>query len=502
MKWKPSNDQDTICAISTPPGVGGISVIRLDGPNAFTVVKKISFKLNNKIGLPETEVPGTGLLGTGLPEKPESHRAYFTRLKSVLDDKILDEVIVTYFAFGKSYTGNTCVEISCHGNPLVCAEIIKNLIHLGCRMAERGEFTYRAFMNNKIDLLQAESVLSLIHSQSKKSLEISLRQLKGELSQAISKIEEGLTLVLAHIEAGIDFSEEDIKVNDENMLKEKMKNTHQIIKEMLANYKKGRIIKEGLLVTFLGEPNVGKSSLLNAMLGESRAIVTDIAGTTRDTIEGQIQLKGQLINLIDSAGIYDSSDEIEKEGIQRSLISAQKSDVVFFVIDVLAEKTDFSILNKVFDFYPSKDCSPKDDPPKDKKILFVLNKIDQDINGEKTKKWQKILKKEGYEDHPSCHVHSLTKKGSLPLVKFLEENFSNYLTVESSSVINQSRHFELLTKADLACERVLEQLQDDYELELIALDIYEALVNVKEILGKKFDDEVMDRVFSDFCIGK
>ena len=465
MIWKPLTREDTICAVSTPPGVGGISVVRVNGPATLLYLEKTF---------------------TPYPSELKSHSCYFGNIVDPASGDNIDEVVVTYFSKGKSYSGDETVEISCHGNPLICSEIINLFVSFGCRVADRGEFTYRAFMNGKIDLVQAESVLSLIHSQSKKASRSSIRQLKGDLSKKVQEIEDLLTYVLAHIEAGIDFTHEDIDINSESLLSEKIDLACKGLKNLVQSYKSGRVIQEGLWVSLLGEPNVGKSSLLNTFLGEEKAIVTEIAGTTRDTLEGTTFIKGYRVNFTDSAGIRSSEDKVEKIGIERALSSAQKSDVVFFVIDISSQFIDFSIL---------------DDLDKDK-IVFVLNKSDLDKDGSLVELFKKSIIDKGFAKNPIYSVNSLSRQGLAALLGFFEERLSSYQVFEDSVTITQSRHFELLSKALASAEKSLQGLSEGVDLEFLALDLYEALISIKEVLGKKFDDDVMDRVFKDFCIGK
>ncbi len=463
--WKPLNDKETICAVSSPSGVGGLSVIRISGSKSLNYLRELSFLF---------------------PEKPESHKAYLTRLKYLDKKDVIDEVLAIYFAKGRSYTGEETIEISCHGNPFICSEIIRVFLSLGCRIAEPGEFTYRAFINAKIDLVQAESVLSLINSQSKNAAKSSLKQLKGELSERLYEIENILTHVLAHIEAGIDFTHEDIEIDEEKKLIKEIEAASKKIQTLVETYKQGRVIQEGLSVALLGEPNVGKSSLLNSLLGAERAIVTDTAGTTRDTIEGSIIVDNQLINFIDSAGVRESKNKVEKLGVQRALEAARASDRVLFIIDMTLESTDFRILNEI----------------EKEKVIIVLNKQDMDKNNIKYKRWRKIILEKGFSDDDHCKTDTLSQRGTEPLLRLLKEKKINQQDLDNSIVITQARHFDLLTKALDSSKRALAGVKENIGLEFIALDLYESLNFVKEVLGKKFDDDVMDRVFKEFCIGK
>ncbi|WP_374031624.1 tRNA uridine-5-carboxymethylaminomethyl(34) synthesis GTPase MnmE [Bdellovibrio bacteriovorus] len=307
-------DKDTICAISTPHGVGGISVIRVSGPQTLNIVSKIC---------------------PFLPAHPESHKVYFGNLKNSQSGDEIDEVLATYFKEGRSFTGEEVIEISCHGSPLICQSILNQLVNLGARPADRGEFTFRAFMNGKLDLVQAESVLSLIESQSQQAAKLALRQLKGTLSHKLEEIEDDMTWILAHAEASIDFSTEGIEVIEENVIQVRLKKIEAGLKELVATFKVGRLLKDGFRIVLTGLPNVGKSSLLNLFLEDERAIVTDIPGTTRDVIHGDTTFEGVKFTFVDTAGLRDeATDLVERIGIQKSYEAQNESDVVFFVYDI------------------------------------------------------------------------------------------------------------------------------------------------------------------------
>ncbi|MEK6627806.1 MAG: tRNA uridine-5-carboxymethylaminomethyl(34) synthesis GTPase MnmE, partial [Bdellovibrionota bacterium] len=289
-----NRSEQTICAISTPQGVGGLAVIRISGVEALSVCKRISKSLNKKKVI-------------------ESHRAYFSEIFSLSENSSenafvnkIDEAVITYFAKGKSFTGEETVEISCHGSKFIVQQILELLISCGCRMAERGEFTYRAFMNGRLDLVQAESVLALIESQNQASAIVALRQLEGHVSKQFAELISDLTWCLAHIEASIDFSEQGIEVVDTGVLVKKLESIAEALKTLTHSYQSGKLIKDGIKVALIGEPNVGKSSLLNLLLQSDKAIVTPIAGTTRDAIEGDTLYDGVKYSISDTAGLRDT----------------------------------------------------------------------------------------------------------------------------------------------------------------------------------------------------
>lgn len=468
-------DEDTIVAVSTPHGVGGISVIRISGPQALGVVS-----------------PSASFL----PKTPESHRVYFGNFKNK-DGVALDEVLITYFAKGRSFTGEEVLEISCHGNPLVCQAIINELILSGSRPADRGEFTYRAFMNGKLDLVQAESVLALIESQTQSAAKMALRQLKGGLSDRLDVIEDNLTWVLAHIEAGIDFATEGIELISYDEVGKRLEKVGSELESLVATFKTGRVLKDGVRIVLSGLPNVGKSSLLNTFLQEDRAIVTDIPGTTRDVIDGDTQFEGIKFTIIDTAGLRDASDLVEKIGIERSYKAQKDADVCLFVFDVNAGLNDseLAILGDL-----------------DPETTWILgNKTD--IFGQKIGKNElKTLLKEGkfykkiadfdlFFERKVFFVSALDKTTRPVVLKSLISSFGE-MQLENTVLVSNTRHFENLNKAFENVSRARQMAIEGAGAEFLAFELKDSLICIHETLGKRFDDQIMDRVFKEFCIGK
>jgi tRNA modification GTPase len=474
-------DQDTICAQSTPSGVGGISVIRISGSCAQSIVR---------------------LVCSFFPEAPDSHRSYYGVLQSASREGTrdsIDEVIATYFRKGRSFTGEDTVEISCHGSPEIVREIISELIASGARAADRGEFTYRAFMNGRLDLVQAESVLSLIESQSKQSAKQALKQLQGGLSQVLSEIEDGLVWCLAHIEASIDFSTEGLEVVDGSELRAKLESLSGQVEKLVESHERGLILRDGFDLVLTGVPNVGKSSLLNSLVGEERAIVTDVPGTTRDLVEGSFMLRGFRINVTDTAGLRATEDRVERIGIERSYVAQKGADCIFFVFDSsqplsAAEVQELAKL----------DLS---------KVYLIGNKKDSGTLAVESR-MQSILSqisRETFTQVNGTHVNSLADRINIvsafdredtDLLKGIIGRYLDTTRFEDQAVIFQARHRENLARCVRNLRSGIELVGRGMSPELAALELKEALLGVQETLGKRFDDEILDRVFKEFCLGK
>lgn len=461
-------NDDTICAISTAAGQGGIAVIRVSGPSALEFSKKIIPKLNH-IEL-------------------KTQHAYLADVFDHAKNKV-DEAVVTYFANGKSFTGEEVVEISCHGSTYISQKILDLLIESGCFLAERGEFTFRAFMNNRIDLIQAESVLSLIQSQNELSAKIALRQLDGHVSKSFDLIESDLIWCLAHIEASIDFSTEGIDVVDINVLIEKLKSIHQQIQKINATYNAGKILKEGVKLVLLGIPNAGKSSLLNLLVQEEKAIVTEVAGTTRDIIEAQTQFAGVSFRISDTAGLRETRDQIEQIGVDRSKKEALKADVLCVVV--------------------AMDDQPQWAPTlalaeaiKASKTIYLISKVDLFQNYQ-ADEMRKKLQSFDHQIDPNniiftSHVDSDTRSRVLTKAKEIVGDLS-YL---DQAVISSSRQYEGAKYCAQMIEKAVADLETNVGAEFVAMFLKEALISLQRILGKVYDDQIMDRVFKEFCLGK
>ena len=449
-------ENETICALSTPEGQGGIAVVRVSGRQALSFSRKIC---------------------PPLPETIESHRAYFGKIVSAKNKQIIDEVLVTYFEEGRSFTGEETIEISCHGSQYVALAIISELVGAGCRVADRGEFTFRAFMNGRMDLAQAEGILGLIKSHNKVTAGVALNQMRGLLSKTYREIENKILLVLSHLEAGIDFTHEDIDPLGNTSLVEELKIIEDSCEKLLMSFANGRSLREGCRVAIVGAPNVGKSSLLNQIVHEEKSIVTPTPGTTRDLVEGEFDGDGIKIKLVDSAGIRESEDPIERLGIKKALESLTECTHVLLVLDGCKD------LSKQMDVFRGRLES--------KVVGVVVNKID-------------LVKKEtlaGALNSDWIVVSALTGEG-LNRVEELLKKWTREVSDFSSAVVTQSRHFELLGKTKMGVLKARELISDCTSPEIIVFELQEAVRAIHEILGKEYSDQVLDRVFKEFCVGK
>lgn len=450
-------DKDTICALATAHGMGAISLLRVSGPKAADIIRK---------------------LAAFLPEKLESHKIYYGILRDHESGEPLDEVLVSYFQQGRSFTGETVFEISCHGSESVVNEILRNLVAAGARPANRGEFTYRAFMNGRLDLVQAESVLALIESRSSRASSLAVRQLQGTLSKKLHQIRDQVTGILAHLEANIDFASEDIEIASDKDLVARVDSVILETAEMLSSYRQGRLIREGFQIALCGRPNVGKSSLLNALCGEDRAIVTSIAGTTRDFVEAETTIAGTRVKIIDTAGLRITDDPIEKVGVHRALEKIKDVDLVFVVEDA----SD-----------PAWDHSFDDFIPWDRSVL-LLNKIDLKPGAQPSLDFSKRV-------ISVLPVSAQSMAGLTELRQWIETRVRDELS-EDSTVVSNARHFQGLMTLKQSLEVTRELINSGESPDLVALELQIGLQALYEILGQTYDDQVMDRVFAEFCLGK
>jgi tRNA modification GTPase len=458
------SDEDTIAAISTAAGEGGIGIVRLSGAQALSIAQGI-FDSTRRQAL--TEVPAYSLLH-GKIRHPQS-------------GKMLDEVLLAVMRGPRSYTREDVVEIHCHGGRLVLRDVLELLLEQGARLAAPGEFTKRAFLNGRLDLAQAESVIDIIRAKTDAGLQLAVQQLQGKLSSQVSHLHDELQQLLALIEASIDFADEEIELIEYDRIQEGLQTALDELAQLLAGAREGKIVRDGLSVAIVGKPNVGKSSLMNVFLQEERAIVTPIPGTTRDTVEDYINLEGVPIRLIDTAGIRHTEDHLELLGVERSRQILQQADLILCLFDASApwsqEDEDFVELTR------------------DKEKVLVFNKIDLPPQLSEEDALSKFL-----ESTPSFRI-SVSRQLGLDELKHALAEWVMARPLESVAVTN-ARHKQALQLTVQSLSHALESTRGNMSQEFIALDIRDALHHLGEISGETTTDDILDRIFSTFCIGK
>lgn len=463
---------ETIFALATPLGRSALAVLRISGPKSIPIVRR---------------------LARFLPVEVESHRVYYGHLQSILDSEvILDEVLLTAFLGKKSFTGEESVEISCHGNPVIIDEIQRELVTAGAVPAQPGEFTFRAFMNGRLDLVQAESVLSVIESQSPFEKTNALKQLGGELSEAVAGLEKQLLRTLAHVEADIDFSTEGLETMPQGQLVKQLEEVLGGLCSILEGYRRGRLLNEGFRVVFAGPPNVGKSSLLNLVVGQDRAIVTEIAGTTRDTIESWTDIGGIRVSWVDTAGLRDTSDRVEQLGIARVRSYLKKCDLVFWVL-----ATDVAMGEEVEDLKWLIEERPE-------VLVVVENKSDllTDKGGESVRSAVGLLSDLGMEI-PTVRGSTVVNAGAFrdELVGLVRSKISDTGAADTA-VISRARHFDSLQAAQNALLEAVALARDGISRDILAMPMKEALIQIQAVLGIRYDEQIIDQIFKEFCLGK
>ena len=460
-------NNDTIIALATPFGVGAIAVIRLSGLGSIDLVNDF-FKAKGK--------------GKSLKTVP-SHTVH---LGHVLDnDRIIDEALVTVFKTPHSYTGENVVEISCHGSAYIQQEILQLFLQNGARHAEAGEFTLRAFLNGKMDLSQAEAVADVIASDSQSSHSIAMQQMRGGFSNEIAALRTELLNFASLIELELDFSEEDVEFADRTAFQELISKITNVIKRLIDSFALGNVLKNGIPVAIVGEPNVGKSTLLNALLNEEKAIVSDIAGTTRDAIEDEIALKGVTYRFIDTAGIRDTQDVVENIGIQKTFENIEKAQLVLHLIDA-TKNFELKSLSQ------EEENLQKKYP--EKKILTLINKSD-------TLNEAQIIEVQSAQ--PNWILISAKQKTGLDdLLEHLVQLVNTGALSNQQTVVSNSRHFEALNKAFEALNEVQKGMDANISSDLMAIDIRQALFHLGEITGEITTDDLLGNIFANFCIGK
>ena len=450
----------TIVAISTAPGIGGIGIIRMSGKDCFKVLDKIFKPINKSV-----------------------EKGYTIKYGKILDgEETIDEVLVSYFLEPRSYTTENMCEINSHGGNIIMRKILDLCLKNGAELAEPGEFTKRAFLNGRIDLTQAEAVIDVINSKSDKEAEASINQLEGNLSKKIKEIREDLISGLADIEVSIDYPEYDeVEITNKKIIDILEKNEKKLIK-LEKSFINGKILREGVKTAIIGRPNAGKSSLLNLFLNEERAIVTDIEGTTRDTIEEYMTIGGVPFKIIDTAGIRDTNDTVEKIGVKKAIDIANKSDLIIAIFDITREinDEDRNILQIL----------------KNKNSIIHLNKID--LND------QKVEDKIFYEYSKNIvKISTKTQDGFEDLIKIMQKlTEMEEINIDGENIIINSRHRALIVRAEESLKKAKETLENGMPIDVISIYIKEILEELGKITGESVTDDVISEIFSKFCLGK
>ena len=452
---------DTIAAISTPKGEGGIAIIRISGDKSFEILDKIFVKKNPNANL------GFYKLNYGFIKDGE---------------KTVDEVMAVRLKAPKSYTCEDIVEINCHGGTLVSEKVLELVLRNGARHAESGEFTKRAFMNGRIDLSQAEAVMDIIQGKTEKSVSLSLDQLRGDLRDKVNQFKKALLDITAHVNVVLDYPEEGIDDPLPAELRNNLEKVYEEANHLIDSYDTGKKIKEGIKTVIVGKPNVGKSTLLNALLHEERAIVTHVAGTTRDVIEEIINIKGVPLVLVDTAGIRKTDDIVENIGVEKSKQFIGKADLVLLVLDASKEleNEDIEVINQIKE--------------NKKKVIVLLNKID-------------LNKKINLEGHNLENIVEISAKDNIG-IEDMQEKIYSYIVeedVENSSeklIITNIRHKTALEKTKDAIKNIFETINMGLPMDLISVDLKEALDSLSEITGEISSEDILDHVFGNFCVGK
>lgn len=471
-------NQETIVALATPSGAGAVAIIRISGNDAIAVAHEVFRSVKNK----DLTRQKTHTIHLGHIVDPST--------SSGQAEKVLDQVLVSVFKNPNSYTGEDVVEISCHGSVFIQQQIIQLLLRKGCRMAQPGEFTLRSFLNGKMDLSQAEAVADLINSDNEALHQIAMQQMRGGFSNEIARLREELLNFASLIELELDFSEEDVEFADRTQFKELLNRIEFVLKRLIDSFAVGNVIKNGIPVAIVGEPNVGKSTLLNALLNEERAIVSDIAGTTRDTIEDELVIDGIGFRFIDTAGIRDTRDVVESIGIQKTFEKIEQAQVVILLLDakeLQVSSSKFQVeIEKIKNKYPQKP------------LVVVINKVDllseSELNAIKSQLETLNLKPETISAKQNIGIEELKNT----LLSFVNTGALR----NNETIVTNTRHYDSLLKALEEIQKVRFGLESGLPADLMAIDIRQALYYFGEITGQVTNDELLGNIFANFCIGK
>lgn len=450
----------TIVAISTSPGIGGIGIIRMSGENCFEILDKFF-----------------------MPKNKTAIKGYTMKYGNIVDNSknVVDEVLVSFFLAPKSYTTENMCEINSHGGRPIMNKILEICLKNGAILAEPGEFTKRAFLNGRIDLSQAEAVVDIINSKTEKESKIAVEQLAGNLSEKIQNIRQKIVSLLADIEVTIDYPEYDVEEVTESKISHVLEEIDKLLDELEKSFLNGKILKEGIKVAIIGKPNAGKSSLLNLILNEERAIVTDIEGTTRDSIEEFINIDGVPLKIIDTAGIRNAKDEVEKIGVEKSLKISEESDIVLAIFDISKELDDED--RKILEII------------KEKNAIILLNKIDLEKNLNLTEirdSGKKIIE-----------ISVKNKKGVENLYSEISNLFNlNAIAVDGETIVSNNRHKSLIMNAHNNLEKAQEIMEQNLPIDIISSYLKEIIEELGKITGESVTEDVINEIFSKFCLGK
>lgn len=463
--------QETIVALASPSGAGAIAVIRLSGKDAITIAESVFQSVSGK--------------------KISNQKTHTIHLGHIVDEgKTFDQVLLSIFKNPNSYTGENVVEISCHGSTYIQQQIIQLLLRKGCKMAQAGEFTLRAFLNGKLDLSQAEAVADLISSDNEASHQIAMQQMRGGFSSEIAKLREELLNFASLIELELDFAEEDVEFADRTQFKELLTRIEFVLKRLIDSFAVGNVIKNGIPVAIVGEPNVGKSTLLNALLNEERAIVSDIAGTTRDTIEDELVINGIGFRFIDTAGIRETKDVVESIGIKKTFEKIEQAQVILYLFESLKFKVQSS--EYIIEIEKIKNQFPL------KPLVVVINKIDLLSETE-------ILNIKEQLETLNVKLQTISAKNNLGIDDLKSQllSFVNTGALRNNeTIVTNTRHYDSLLKALEEIQKVTFGLNNGLPSDLMAIDIKQALYYFGEITGEVTNDELLGNIFANFCIGK
>lgn len=461
----PMLEEDTIAAISTPLGAAGIGKIRISGPDAVKIGDRLFKGVRSRLA------------------EAKTYTAHYGHIIDFETGKTADEVIAIVMKGPRSFTGENVVEFDCHGGMVPLQRVLELVLKAGARLAEPGEFSKRAFLNGRIDLAQAEGIIEVINSKTEKGLDLALDHLGGRLSLKVRGLSDRVLKLLAHLEAAIDYPEDEIEGFDSSELAKRLENIKNDIERLYATSSQGRIYQEGIKTVIVGKPNVGKSSLLNSLLEESRAIVTDIPGTTRDTIEEIININGIPLKIVDTAGIRETQDLVEKIGVDKARESLKRADLILMMLDIYQGIGESDL--KIYDLI------------KEKPVIIVANKMDLKKNVD-----EKELKKH-FSEHTLLKVSVKEEQGLEDLKRaIIDEVLDEEIKSDEEVLITRTRHKNALERSLMAVDRVIDSFKQNLPFDFLTIDLKDCLNGLGEITGETVTEDIIDRIFNDFCLGK